>query len=107
MRLTCRPGPLQGGLPLPVDLAISPLDVPCSLMEDRGRTPGERKTQGHLFSTHKVKFKFQSEGFNTDAQQLTRDHFRPNHLSLQQNKESVRQENLLSCDLACEALSCS
>ncbi len=43
VRLTCRPGPLQGGLPLPVDLSVTPLDVPCPLVEDRGGTPGERK----------------------------------------------------------------
>lgn len=45
VRLTCRPGPLQGGLPLPVHLPVSPLHVPRTLMEDRGGTPGDRKKE--------------------------------------------------------------
>lgn len=89
-KLTCRPGPLQSGLSLPMDLTISPLHVPCTFMENGGGTSADRKKRkqavNYFLSIERALYCGQRKA-STDLQhehvlQLAQDHLRSNHLSL-------------------------
>lgn len=106
--LTCRSGPLQGGLPLPADLSVTALHVTCPLMQYGGGTPRERRAVNSffflLFSVHEVT----RRGFNGFTAISSRS-YKVNSLELVivlRRSQTMLTGGLLSFDLSCRALSC-